>query len=116
MGPLFRVPSVFIPGFVSHHDTYFSLKQNRLFVTIVSPLLSFTAKHNRFKRGKIKASLWIEKINKIKDYLFFSSVMITLSVPGRSFVSYKVNFSGIWALFPIDAYIQCSFLEYTTMI
>lgn len=48
-GPLFRVPSVFIPGFVSHHDTYFSLKQNRLFVTIVSPMLSFTAKHNGFK-------------------------------------------------------------------
>lgn len=67
-GPLFRVPSVFIPGFVSHHDTYFSFKQNRLFVTIVSPLLSFTAKHNRFKeegKGGIKASFWIGK-KKIK--------------------------------------------------
>lgn len=38
-GPLFRVLSVFIPGFVSHHDTYFSLRHKRLFVTIVSPLL-----------------------------------------------------------------------------
>lgn len=55
-GPLFRVPSVFIPGFVSHHDTYFSMKQNR-FVTIVSPLLSFTAKHNRFKGWKNKSLL-----------------------------------------------------------
>ena len=57
--PLFRVCSVFIPGFVSHHDTYFSLKQNRLFVTIVSLLLSLTAKHNGFKAGgEIKASFW----------------------------------------------------------
>lgn len=47
---------MFIPGFVSHHDTYFSLKQNRLFVTIVSPLLGFTANHNRFKGEKIKTS------------------------------------------------------------
>lgn len=33
-------PSVFIPGFVSHYDTYFSLKHKRLFVTIVSPVLA----------------------------------------------------------------------------
>lgn len=65
-GPLFRVPWMFIPGFVSHHDTYFPLKQNRLFVSIVSPLLSFTAKHNRLKWGKIK------KKNRLKYFLFFS--------------------------------------------
>lgn len=62
-GPLFRVPSVFIPGFVSHHDTYFSLKHKRLFVTIVSPMLICTALHNGFKRKgrkkKNKASNWI---------------------------------------------------------
>lgn len=44
-GPLLGICSVFIPGFVTHHDTYFSLKQNRLFVTIVSPVLCFTAQH-----------------------------------------------------------------------
>lgn len=48
-GPLFGVPSAFILGFVSHHDTYFSLKHKGLFVTIVSPLLPCTAKHNGFK-------------------------------------------------------------------
>lgn len=90
-GPVVHGALTFILGFDSHHDTYFSLKQNWLFVTIVSPLLIFSAMHNGFKAcvrvcARLGACVGIkpsgtEKI--ITDSPFFSSLMITLSVPGR---------------------------------
>lgn len=80
--PLLGGPSAFIPGFVSRQRyILFTGAQKRLFVAIVLPSRRRAAKHNGFKREEKE-----EKINKMRDYLFFSSAAITL-VHGRGFVS-----------------------------
>lgn len=83
-------PSVFIPGFVSHHDTYFSLKHKRLFVTIVSPVLALYGaaqwvQMEGGRRGDKSLRLDLGKWNKTTDYLLLSSAVITLSARGRLF-------------------------------
>lgn len=83
-------PSVFIPGFVSHHDTYFSLKHKRLFVTIVSPVLALYGaaqwvQMEGGRRGDKSLRLDLGKWNKTTDYLLLSSAVITLSARGRPF-------------------------------
>lgn len=54
----------------------------RLFVTIVSSALRRAAKYNRFKNKGVNKFMWLDtekrKQTKMRDYLFFSSAMITV--------------------------------------